>query len=73
MRGCGAGQLATLAALPDPALWLSVAAVALAAAFLPVIDIAEMLSPWQYIAVAPLTALITFVAAGRKGGAASCA
>ena len=52
---------------------LSVAAVALAAAFLPVIDIAEMLSPWQYIAVAPLTALITFVAAGRKGGAASCA
>ena len=52
---------------------LFVATIALAAAFLPVIDIAEMLSPWQYIAVAPLTALITFVAAGRKGGAASCA
>ena len=52
---------------------LAVAAATLGAGFLPVSDAMEAVSPWLYVTVAPVTAIIAFIAARRKGGAVECA
>ena len=52
---------------------LAVAAVALGAGWLPVSDVIRGASPWLYVVVAPVTAILAATAARRKGGVDACA